>query len=214
MIIEGDYKDHVFHEVEGRCALPSDWIPSGVDVHTFARQRGWQVLAVDVEEVARRYIGHSRYELRASEALAPHVVDCSGFIKWVFAQAGILLPRLAVQQRQIGRRVDDGPWLPGDLLFRTARQNYTDPKSKDEVGHVGMVLRDGRIIHASARSRTVEAVDYKTFEDRYQYRGACRILPEAFVTLQLRAQTDQPRWTATRVCGLLRRLRSQEDRNA
>lgn len=68
-------------------------------------------------------------------------IDCSGFTQVVFKANGIALPRDAYQQANTGIPVDLESSRAGDLAF------FTNHKGK--VSHVGILLPDGKIIHAS-----------------------------------------------------------------
>jgi hypothetical protein len=72
--------------------------------------------------------------------------DCSGFVQQVFKLCGIRLPRDAYQQAEEGvhvNTVDDA--VRGDLAFFH--------NEGGRVTHVGIVLDDKQIIHASGRVR-------------------------------------------------------------
>jgi hypothetical protein len=72
-------------------------------------------------------------------------IDCSGFVQQVFRYSGHQLPRDAYQQAEVGEPVKFEDRKPGDLAF-----------FKDESGrviHVGMLLENNQIIHASGRVR-------------------------------------------------------------
>lgn len=76
---------------------------------------------------------------------SPLGVDCSGFVQVVFKQAGIDLPRDAWQQAQEGRAVKHfSEKIAGDLAFFDRGE---------EIVHVGILLGDDRIIHASGKVR-------------------------------------------------------------
>jgi uncharacterized protein YgiM (DUF1202 family) len=72
-------------------------------------------------------------------------VDCSGFVQTVFKMLGIDLPRDAWQQAQGGKRVKKlKEAQTGDLAF------FND---KEEIVHVGLLLSNEQIIHASGKVR-------------------------------------------------------------
>lgn len=81
----------------------------------------------------------------------PFGIDCSGFVQMVFRIAGYRLFRDAWQQASQGRAIKNfDQRLPGDLaFFRNAEGKIT---------HTGMILDDGRIIHASGRVR-IDSLD-------------------------------------------------------
>lgn len=79
-------------------------------------------------------------------------VDCSGFVQVNYKIMGVDLPRDAWQQAQEGetiRKLKDA--VCGDLAF------FDD---KEEIVHVGILLGDDRIIHASGKVR-IDNIDKK-----------------------------------------------------
>ena len=72
----------------------------------------------------------------------PYGFDCSGYVQYVFAQAGISLPRTADVQYEVGIPISTAELIPGDLVFF---QTYTYGAS-----HVGIYVGDGNFIHASS----------------------------------------------------------------
>lgn len=73
-------------------------------------------------------------------------IDCSGFVQLCARAAGKLLPRDASQQVQEGELVYFLPEVqPGDLAF------FANDEGK--IVHVGMMLDNERIIHASGQVR-------------------------------------------------------------
>ena len=58
--------------------------------------------------------------------------DCSGYVQWIYRQAGIELPR--VEQWRVGVRTEDP--RPGDLVVQ-------NPQGPDNWGHVGIYAGDG-----------------------------------------------------------------------
>ncbi len=78
----------------------------------------------------------------------PLGVDCSGFVQVVYKLLGIDLPRDAWQQAQVGRSVKKfGHIQPGDLAFFD---------NKEDIVHVGILLGDEKIIHASGKVKVDE----------------------------------------------------------
>ena len=72
-------------------------------------------------------------------------IDCSGLMQVLFTLIGIDLPRDASQQIHCGEHVDLKDSLEGDLAF------FSNPKGS--ITHVGLVLSDNKIIHASGKVR-------------------------------------------------------------
>jgi cell wall-associated NlpC family hydrolase len=70
--------------------------------------------------------------------------DCSGLIRYAYAQHGITLPRMSVDQartgREVGRALDQ--LMPGDVL------TFSDQPG-GAVTHVGLYVGDGQFIHSA-----------------------------------------------------------------
>jgi len=77
----------------------------------------------------------------------PDGFDCSGLVCYVYAEAGIELPRTARQQSRAGRRVRRSGLLPGDLVFFRTHG--------DGVSHVGIYVGRGLFVHAPSTGKTV-----------------------------------------------------------
>lgn len=69
-------------------------------------------------------------------------IDCSGFTMQVYARYGISLPHHAASQPGYGTRVSAAEARPGDLFFYG---------SGSSIGHVGIYIGNGQIVHASNR---------------------------------------------------------------
>ena len=98
---------------------------------------------------------------------SPSGFDCSGFIYYIFGQAGISLPRVADDQYMMGVPVSFDNLRTGDLVF------FVDDSG--ELSHVGMYLQDGQFIHASIHT----GIDFDSlYRDwrREHYLGARRII--------------------------------------
>lgn len=93
-----------------------------------------------VTTVGNRYIGNSVYVFgggRNAYDVANGRFDCSGFVHWAFAQAGISVGASTDSLKNSGRRVSTGEMRPGDLVFFNTYK--TD-------GHVGIYLGGGKFI--------------------------------------------------------------------
>ena len=97
----------------------------------------------------------------------PSGFDCSGFTRYVFATAGISLPRTADVQFEIGTPVSYDNLMPGDLVFFST---YTYGAS-----HVGIYMGDGNFINASS-SRGVVVDSLSSSYWASCYIGARRVL--------------------------------------
>ncbi|TCS77509.1 C40 family peptidase [Pectinatus cerevisiiphilus] len=97
----------------------------------------------------------------------PSGFDCSGFTRYVFANAGISLPRTADAQYEVGTPVAYDDLIPGDLVFFST---YTYGAS-----HVGVYMGDSKFIDAStSRGVTIDSLDSGYWSSAYI--GARRII--------------------------------------
>jgi cell wall-associated NlpC family hydrolase len=102
-------------------------------------------------------------------AAGPDSFDCSGLVQWSFAQAGIVMPRVAADQALSGPAVPVSQLAPGDLLFY-----HTDPTAPDYISHVAIYLGNGLMIQAPEPGMDVEVVpaDFGS-----EFAGAIRVSP-------------------------------------
>ena len=81
-------------------------------------------------------------------ASGPNAFDCSGLVKWSFAQAGRALPRTSKAQSTTGTAVSRANLQPGDLVF------FYKP-----ISHVGIYIGNGKVVHASRKGQPVKVSD-------------------------------------------------------
>ncbi|MGD0217128.1 MAG: NlpC/P60 family protein [Desulfobaccales bacterium] len=90
-----------------------------------------------------------------------NATDCSGFVQYIYHGFKINLPRSSAEQAEVGkvvtRDMDFSKLLPGDLLFF---------RRDGHVGHAGIYLGDGKMIHASNPRNGVTVTDLR--EQYYQ----------------------------------------------
>jgi hypothetical protein len=169
-----------YRAVSNRCAvhLPSLNLPiSAEDTLIILREKGFKVLDVDVVALARTCIKTSTYRRSARPSEAPVVVDCSSFIKWLYGQCGIWLPRRSIQQREIGTPVPINEVSAGDVVFVSGWIDYYHTNPKDGVGHVGIATGEETVIHAANRNVGVIEICLERFVDETNFRGIRRYIP-------------------------------------
>lgn len=91
-----------------------------------------------------RHYQHAPYARGCSLATSS-ATDCSGFVQFIYHGFKINLPRSSREQAQVGkvvtRNMDFSKLLPGDLLFFRRGGHH--------IGHAGIYLGEGKMIHAS-----------------------------------------------------------------
>ncbi len=92
--------------------------------------------------------------------------DCSGLARYVYAEAGVELPRTAAAQRRFGRSIPFSSAAPGDLIFYRF----------DGGLHVTLYIGDGKVVHAPATGQTVHVSQVDTKYWRSHYVATVRIL--------------------------------------
>jgi len=94
-------------------------------------------------------------------------IDCSAFVQRVFHEVDVDLPRSAREQFRVGDKVEREDLQKGDLIFFRTYAKFPS--------HVGIYLGDGKMIHASSRSRrvVVTSIDLPYYQKRFI--GAKRI---------------------------------------
>lgn len=124
----------------------------------------------DIEKVSRQYL-NSPYLWGGK---TPFGIDCSGLTQMVFKQCGIDLPRDAYQQAETGQPVAfAGETKTGDLAFFD--------NEAGRITHVGIMLENQQIIHASGRVRIDDLDHYGIMNlDEKQYSHKLRIIKRLF----------------------------------
>jgi cell wall-associated NlpC family hydrolase len=98
--------------------------------------------------------------------------DCSGFVQFIYHGFKIDLPRSSAEQAQVGkvvtREMDFSKLLPGDLLFFR--------RGGRSVGHAGIYLGEGKMIHASNHRYGVTITDLR----QPYYEGTLEVAKRVF----------------------------------
>jgi cell wall-associated NlpC family hydrolase len=97
----------------------------------------------------------------------PTGFDCSGFVRYVYEQHGVLMPRQVRDQFRIGRNVDRDRLEPGDLVFFST----TAPGAS----HVGIVIGGDQFIHAPSERGVVRVESLSRQYWSARFIGAKRV---------------------------------------
>jgi len=97
----------------------------------------------------------------------PSGFDCSGFVQYVFAKFGTVLPREVRDQYRAGTSVDLDEVVAGDLLFfETVSRG---------ASHVGMAIGAGEFVHAPSSQGVVRVERYDASYWARRFVGARRV---------------------------------------
>lgn len=100
---------------------------------------------------------------------SPSGFDCSGYVSYIMAKHGIVLPRSTAAMFRAVDKIDAAELAPGDLVFFTTY--------KAGPSHVGIYVGDNTFIHAPSTGRTVS---YDRLDDagywQNRFIGAASVL--------------------------------------
>lgn len=99
---------------------------------------------------------------------SPSGFDCSGFVRYVYKQAGINLPRSSSEQYEVGKSVSKDDLAPGDLVF--FKDTY-----KSGISHAGIYIGSNKFISASS-SKGIKIDSLSASYWAPKYAGAKRVL--------------------------------------
>lgn len=128
--------------------------PPAVSERPADAERGRRVVAI-----AKKHVG-APYRWGGS---SPAGFDCSGFVRYVYAQVGVSLPHNAAKQYRLGTPVSRDNLQPGDLVFF------------DRLRHNGIYVGNGRFIHSRQTGKRVAIarLDGEWYSDHFA--GARRL---------------------------------------
>ncbi|HXA62610.1 MAG TPA: C40 family peptidase [Streptosporangiaceae bacterium] len=108
----------------------------------------------------------------------PNGYDCSSFVKWSLAQAGITMPRVAADQARTGPIVPYSQAQVGDLLIWA-----NDPTAPGYIDHIAIYLGNGQMLVAPHTGTVIQVENVYTSN----LRGAVRVNPQ--LAAQVAGQT-------------------------
>lgn len=93
--------------------------------------------------------------------------DCSGFVKWVYSQYNIGLPRSSGDMMAAGTSISRKDLKPGDLVFFGKKKRIT---------HVGIYTGGNKYIHSPRAGKTIQESSLDDRAGGEYYAGARRLL--------------------------------------
>ena len=119
-------------------------------------------LRVSICDYAKKFIG-TKYVWGGNSLTKG--VDCSGFVKQVYAKFGYTTPRVSRDMAKTYKKISISELKPGDLIFYgNVSTNY--------INHVGIYIGNGQVIHSSTNYKGV-AISSMYF---YSILKCCRII--------------------------------------
>lgn len=105
---------------------------------------------------------------------SPFGIDCSGFVQLVYKLNGVFLPRDAYQQAEMGQAlsfIEEAE--EGDLAF------FDNEEGK--ITHVGIILSNNKIIHASGKVR-IDKLDHQGIfnSEKRDYTHRLRLISKIY----------------------------------
>jgi len=97
----------------------------------------------------------------------PSGFDCSGFVRYVYEQHGVAMPRQVREQFRIGKNVDRDRLEPGDLVFFST--------VAPGASHVGIIIGGDQFIHAPSERGVVRVESLAQAYWASRFIGAKRV---------------------------------------
>lgn len=147
---------------------------SGLSIHLLEPFNKVDILL----NIAKKYL-HAPYLWGGR---SPFGIDCSGYVQVVFKTIGLALPRDAKEQVKEGIPVNFvTEVLPGDLAFFHNQDG--------RIHHVGIMLEQGRILHASGKVRLDPMDHYGIYNNELKkYTHRLRIIKRLAIGLGSEAE--------------------------
>lgn len=101
-------------------------------------------------KIAKSLVGRP-YKYGAKTTEAPLVFDCSLFTRYVFKQIGVKLPRTAIEQAMVGKKIPLAKIKEGDILFLKGEIGRYNKYFPEGLGHAGIYIGKNKVIHASRK---------------------------------------------------------------
>jgi cell wall-associated NlpC family hydrolase len=103
--------------------------------------------------------------------------DCSGFVQYIYKGFKISMPRSSREQAEVGQTVtqtlDYSKLVPGDVLFFS--------RGGHSVGHAGIYLGEGKMIHASTYRTGVIITDLRQGSYDHRFVVAKRVFEVSYL---------------------------------
>ena len=183
-----------YRAVGYRCAVNIDSLQLPIskgEILSILVAKKFKVFEIDIVALARSCVGVSHYYRGARLFEAPTIFDCSSFIKWLYGQCGIWLPRRSIQQRELGESIELNQVASGDVVFVSGSTDYYPDDPADGVGHVGIATGNNTVIHAGNKRVGVIESSLDAFVENGKFRGVRRYIPKHREIIILKTPIDR-----------------------
>ena len=111
----------------------------------------------------------------ATKGISLTAADCSGFVKAVFAQAGVNLSHNADTQytQTKSNSIAASDIQPGDLVFFGGWDTPSNPAGPNGIQHVGIAIGNGQFVEEGGNTQNVNVASLASFAP--YYKGATRV---------------------------------------
>ncbi len=133
----------------------------GSALKPFGKNRQSKIISLAKQKLGRKYVWG---------ASGQNAFDCSGLTTYVYKKNGIILPRRAIAQSKVGKRIGRNQLKPGDLVFFD-----TSKQHRGFVNHVGIYIGNGKFIHASSAKKKVVITSLNKPFYAQRFKGARRL---------------------------------------
>lgn len=99
--------------------------------------------------------------------ITPDGFDCSGFVRYVYQQHGLAMPREVREQFKVGKQISRDDLEPGDLVFFST--------VAPGASHVGIVIGGDQFVHAPSERGVVRVESLSQQYWGSRYIGAKRV---------------------------------------
>jgi cell wall-associated NlpC family hydrolase len=99
--------------------------------------------------------------------ISPDGFDCSGFVRYVYEQHGVAMPREVRDQFKVGKQIDRDQLEAGDLVFFST--------VAPGASHVGIVIGGDQFVHAPSEKGVVRVESLSQSYWASRFIGAKRV---------------------------------------
>lgn len=135
----------------------------------------WEKKADAIIANAKRLIGVVQYQYSKNDPRRM-IFDCSSFTKYLYAKQGVNLYWGARRQYSDNTKISRNNLRKGDLVFFSTPVTVKYTNKVKRIGHVGIYMGNGKIIHNVNPKSDVVIADMTRGWWNNHYVGAARVL--------------------------------------